>query len=524
MTTTDRHDLRATDLLHFAGVGGSGMSALAQFHVWSGGRATGSDRAFDQGRHPDIRAALEAAGVVIAPQDGSGLTPEHAALVVSTAVEDEVPDVQAARALGSKILHRSDLLAHWVRSYRTIAVTGTSGKSTVVAMIFEILAAAGQSPNVITGGNLRALQAEALLGNAFSGGGELLVIEADESDGSLVRYAPAVGVILNLQRDHKEPEVVFEMFRTFRAQTREALVVGEAANLDGLVTVESHAGDVSLEGATRVGSGAADGQRGALSIMRYGSGEHADWRAIEVKLEPACSRFVAVNAGRASGADRARGAGRARLPESRGPQRAEHADVVLPTPGMHNVENAIAAMAAVHAVGIDLRTSARALATFQGVARRFQSIGRTDDGIEVIDDFAHNPAKITASLRTAHLRAERVLAIFQPHGFGPTRFIRDDLVAELAREMRPEERIWLPEIFYAGGTVTKDLSSADLVADLLKRGVQATFVADRSEIVPAVAREARAGDLVLVMGARDPSLTAFARSIFARIVAMRSGS
>ncbi len=225
-------DPRGEGRFHYAGLGGAGMSALAQFQLMTGGKASGSDRAFDQGERATLRARLERLGCEVLPQDGSGLAPDCAALIVSTAVEDQVPDVVAARALNIPIIHRSELLAHFVANYRSIAVTGTSGKSTVAAMIFSILSGAGRDPSVITGGDLPQLSAQGLPGNAWAGRSDLLVVEADESDGSLVRYRPAIGVILNLQRDHKEMAVVAAMFATLRARAREALAVGDAENLD----------------------------------------------------------------------------------------------------------------------------------------------------------------------------------------------------------------------------------------------------------------------------------------------------
>ncbi|MGB6769315.1 MAG: L,D-transpeptidase family protein, partial [Methyloceanibacter sp.] len=227
-------DPKGKGRFHYAGLGGSGMSALAQFQVMISGHASGSDRAFDRGERAELRVQLERLGIEIMPQDGSGVTEDCAALVLSTAVEAEVPDFAAARAKNIPIVHRSELLAHFVAAHRTIAVSGTSGKSTVTAMIFEILKGAGRDPSVITGGDLRLLQAQGLVGNAFAGGSDLLVVEADESDGSLVRYAPAIGVILNLQRDHKEMAEVAKMFAVLRARSREALVVGEEENLEAL--------------------------------------------------------------------------------------------------------------------------------------------------------------------------------------------------------------------------------------------------------------------------------------------------
>jgi UDP-N-acetylmuramate--alanine ligase len=435
------------------------MSALAQFQVMTGGKASGSDRAFDHGERAGLRAQLERLGIQVLPQDGSGLGPGCAALVVSTAVEDQVPDVVAARALDIPIIHRSELLAHFVAAYRSIAVTGTSGKSTVTAMIFAILNATARDPSVITGGDLPELSAQGLPGNAWAGRSDLLVVEADESDGSLVRYTPAIGVVLNLQRDHKEMTVVAEMFATLRARVREALVVGEAENLD------------------RFSGGA----------LRFGFGPRADIRGDDVELGPPSSRF-----------------------------RVGDTQFVLQVPGAHNVANAIAAIATCRVLGVALEDMVRPLANFAGIGRRFQSVGKAR-GVEVIDDFAHNAEKIAAAIRTAKLRARRVLAIYQPHGYGPTRFLRRDFVATFSRELGPDDRLFMLEVYFAGGTATRDFSSADIVAEIAALGTNAEFAPSRDWLVGRIAREVKPGDLVLVMGARDPSLSELAGAILARI-------
>jgi UDP-N-acetylmuramate--alanine ligase len=445
--------------LHFAGVAGSGMSALAQFVAMKGGRACGSDRSFDQAQRPEARAQLEALGVEIHPQDGSGLEGDCAALVVSTAVEEEVPDVAAARRLDVPVLHRSELLAHLVARYRTVAVTGTSGKSTTVAMIFELLRGAGRDPSVITGGELVALQRKGRWGNAWAGASDLLVIEADESDGSVVRYHPAVGVLLNLQRDHKEMDAVAAMFRPFRAQVHEAAIVGEAENLAEF----------------------------AAGATVFGFGRGVSLRGEQVQLGAEASTFsVRGTAFR------------------------------LPVPGRHNVENALAALAACEALGLPLAALVEPLAAFQGVARRFQVLG-SRGGITVVDDFGHNPAKVAASLRAAHLRARaadgRVLAVFQPHGFGPLKFLRADFVDAFARELESRDRLWFLDVFYAGGTAARDISSAEVIADIALCGVAAELAPSREWLVARLAAEARAGDLILVMGARDPSLSELAKDI-----------
>ncbi len=449
--------------LHFAGVAGSGMSALAQFLAMRGGRASGSDRSFDRGLRPEARTQLEALGVTLHPQDGSGLLGDCSALVVSTAVEEEVPDVAAARRLGVPVLHRSELLAHLVARYRTVAVTGTSGKSTTVAMTFEILRGAGRDPSVITGGELVALQREGCWGNAWAGGSDLLVIEADESDGSVVRYHPALGVILNLQRDHKEMEAVAEMFRIFRSQLREGTVVGEAENLRDF----------------------------AAGATAFGFGAGAEVRAENLQLAAEGSSFTV-----------------------RGVR------FRLPVPGQHNVENALAAIAASEALGVSLAEMVEPLAAFQGVARRFQVLGSAR-GVAVVDDFGHNPAKVAASIRAAHLRVAtaggRVLAVFQPHGFGPLKFLRGDFVEAFVGELAPRDRLWFLDVFYAGGTASRDISSADVIADLVARGVAAEVAPSRDWLVERLAAEAGSGDLILVMGARDPSLSDLATALLERL-------
>ncbi len=448
--------------LHFAGMAGSGMSALAQFHAFGGGFATGSDRSFDQGRRADIRAKLEGLGIVAVPQDGSFPTAGGGrrcdAVVVSTAVEDKVPDVRAARELGIPILHRSQLLAHYVATHRTIAITGTSGKSTVTAMVYSLLRGAGRHPALLTGGAVEELIAEGHIGNAFYPAGAtdpaatLLVIEADESDGSVVRYHPWLGVVLNLGLDHKEPAEILGMFRRFRAQTQDGFLRGDQPELAELSGPET----------------------------AFGLEDGPGLRARDLQTDDRGTRFT-----------------------------VEGVPFRLPVPGRHNVANAVAALAACRRAGVPLEDMVAPLAAFRGVARRFQSIGRRR-GVEVIDDFAHNPDKIAAALATAADRAPgRVLAVFQPHGFGPTRFLRKALVETFAASLRDGDVLWLPEIFFAGGTVQRTISSRDLVTDLTGRGVDARFCARREELPTMLADAAREGDLILVMGARDPSLTAF---------------
>ncbi|HAH07441.1 MAG TPA: hypothetical protein DCM05_13130 [Elusimicrobia bacterium] len=445
--------------LHFVGIGGTGMSALAQFHSFGQAATTGSDRLLDRGQIAEWRSGFEALGIRLFPQDGSGITQATGRVVVSTAVEDTNPDIAKAKALGRPLVHRADFLAEQVAAHRALAVSGTSGKSTVTAMVYEVLEAAKRSPSVITGGGLRLLEARGLLGNAARGSSDLLVIEADESDGSLVRYAPWLGLLLNVGKDHKDLADLMEIFKAFRSHCGRFVVNGDAANLGEF-----------LPGAKTFGFSSGCAVRGQ-----------------ELDLAPGRIRF-----------------------------RANGVFFELPLDGEHNAMNALAASAACLEAGVPLEASAEALRSYKGVMRRFERVG-TARGVTVVDDYAHNPDKVRAALAAAKLCAPRVLAVFQPHGYGPTRFLKDDFIAAFSESLRPEDRLWMPEIYYAGGTAVKNISAADLVSPIAERGRRASFLPDRKDVAAAVAAEAREGDLVLLMGARDPSLSAYARSLLAAL-------
>jgi UDP-N-acetylmuramate--alanine ligase len=445
---------------HFSGVGGAGMSPLARLMRARGHSAQGSDRAFDAGRNREAADALRAAGVELVPHDGRAITAGIDRFVFSTAVEADTPEMSAARALGLTTIARPALLAELVNTARPgVAVSGTSGKSTITGMLAWLARESGASAAVIGGA--------ALVGE---GGGGCLVTgtvdgavaaEADESDGTLVGYQPALGLIHNISRDHTELEPLRKQFATFAAQCGRLFVnarCAEAAPLGRDVGATTYG---IASGADAPVTARVLGPARAAGLLR--------WRGLDVALD-------------------------------------------VPQPGLHNLENAAAAALVALELGVARADVEALLPRFPGVARRFETIGITPFGIRVIDDFAHNAEKIRAALTTAQGVAARVVAVFQPHGFGPARFLRGELREMLPRLLRPADRLCYAEIYYAGGTVTRDLSSRDLAAD-----IGCAYAADHPAVVRWVAGEARPGDTVLLMGARDPELPRLAQSVFAAL-------
>jgi len=190
-----------------------------------------------------------------------------------------------------------------------------------------------------------------------------------------------------------------------------------------------------------------------------------------------------------------------------------HVPFELNVVGRHNMENALAASTIANQVGVDLATCADALQRYEGIYRRHQVMGNKN-GVWLIDDYAHNPAKCAASIEACQPIAPKVIAWFQPHGYGPTRFLRNDFVEEISRVLRPQDEIWMSEIFYAGGTATKDISANDLIQDIRAKGKNAFFVENRNELLQHLRTHLTENCVLLLMGARDPGLEAFATTVW----------
>lgn len=211
----------------FIGVGGAGMSAIAQYLVGTGKTVSGSDRLFLSDENDFLKRQLEAEGISCFLQDGQGIDTTVEAVVISTAIEADNPELLKAQSLGIPVILRADLLAAICKSKRTIAVAGTSGKSTTTAMLFHILHQAGVGASLISGAGLVSLQEQGKIGNAFNGKGEWLVIEADESDGTLVKYEPEIGLLLSIDKDHKELDELHTIFQTFKTHVTGTLIVNQ---------------------------------------------------------------------------------------------------------------------------------------------------------------------------------------------------------------------------------------------------------------------------------------------------------
>ena len=459
----------------FCGIGGSGMLPLALILKGQGAQVSGSDRSLDQGRTPEKFAFLRAQGISLFAQDGSGITSPETTVVASAAVEDTVPDVAAAKRAGAKFVFRPELLAGLFNTAQTsIGVAGTSGKSTVTGMVGWILAATGRDPTIMNGAVMTNFVSETIpfasarVGQGDNKGG-LFVSEVDESDGSIARYNPGVAVVNNIALDHKTMEELRLLFAGFVGRAKTAVL-----NLDNAETAALVA---SLPAAQTI----------TYSLKK----KSADLLASDIEPAP---DGVAFHVRTRDG---------------------ETADVRLRVPGRHNVANALAALAAARAVGVPLREAAAALAEFRGVRRRLETVG-TANGITVIDDFAHNPDKIAATLATLHDFPGRLLLMFQPQGYGPLRLMRTQFIDVFAKELGPEDVLTMPEPVYYGGTTDRSVSSIDIVTGVTARGRHAESFVTREECGQRLLELAKAGDRIVVMGARDDTLTEFARQLLAQ--------
>ena len=398
---------------HLIGIGGVGMSALAQALISLGHSVSGADRlvgSVARATWPPSLDRLAAAGVAIFPDDGSGVDASVDRVIVSTAIEEDNPGLVKAKALGIPVVHRAAALADALSPFKLVAVAGTCGKSTVTAMLAHALAVCGLDPFAVNGAAVVGWN-----GSVRAGKGSFAVAEVDESDKSLTAFRPYAALITNASADHYSKEEMDAVFDAF---------------------------------VTDVPGPVIDGRKG-----QYGA---------ESSL-----------------------------------------------PGAHNRQNAGLALAMAVALGADEGKARAALAAFPGVERRMQLVGMRE-GVEIYDDYAHNPEKLHAMVTTLQAKHEKGVAVlWRPHGYGPLRKMMDALAEMFAATLRPQDRLLLLPVYDAGGTADRSVNS-DALAVRVKGAV---LVETPEEAVRLLTAQASAFGAIVTAGARDPGLPVMARRL-----------
>ena len=455
----------------FCGIGGSGMLPLANIVRDAGATVAGSDRALDQGRLGAKFEWLQSLGIDLFAQDGSGLINGDQILIASAAIEDSVPDVAKANALGCARMTRAELLADLFNNApRSVAVGGTSGKSTVTGMIGWILTDAGLDPTIMNGAVMKNFVADdAPFASARVGQGDVFVSEVDESDGSIALFTPEVAVLNNVSLDHKSLEELRQLFGDFAKKAKTSVWNADDAETVALMEPLALAGAIS-----------------------FGFAAQADFRATDIVDLPLGSRFTLHAMG-------------------------DTHDVALIVPGRHNIANALAAIAAATALGVTVAQAVRGIERFNGLARRFDIVGTAND-ITVIDDFGHNPDKIAATLATLKAFPGRIIAFFQPHGYGPIRVMGAELAGVFADMLGKDDHLILCDPVYFGGTVDKSIGSQSITDAVTAAGQNAEYIPAREDCGNRMVNLAQPGDRIVIMGARDDTLSAFAANILARLL------
>ncbi|MBU0676949.1 MAG: hypothetical protein KJ626_02440 [Verrucomicrobia bacterium] len=426
------------------------MSALAETLLMRGCQVSGSDRFLDQGQNMEVLWKLKRLGARLVPQDGSGIGKWTAGIVVSSAIEEDNPDLVAAHQHEVPVIHRAEMLARLSAGKRIVAIAGTSGKTTVTGMVGWMLEQVSADPTVVNGGAVLNWTSETTLGSSRCGRSDTWVLEADESDRSFLRFAPDWAIITNISKDHFDLEETVSLFGEFLARIRSGVVVGH---------------DVP-------------------AVL----GEHLSGLSCDVVTAPPLEGVSA------------------------GPGRFTFKGTTFTVPliGMHNLENALHAAVLCECMGYPLDKLRKALSQFGGIARRLEVKG-VARGVTVVDEYAHNPAKIRAAWQAVAEKSPCVLGVWRPHGYGPLKLMMNELAAAFVDVCRADDKVFLLPVFYAGGTAEATVSSDDLAEKLKARGVDASVVTDYDILEEILKREAAAGDAILCMGARDPQISEFAR-------------
>ncbi|MCK4436594.1 UDP-N-acetylmuramate--L-alanine ligase [bacterium] len=440
--------------IHFIGIGGAGMSALAQVLLELGYRVSGSDIKMNL-----ITKRLEERGAVVHHGHGEENLAQADLVIFSSAIPSINPELKAARLRGLSVLSRGEMLAELMRERNGIAVAGTHGKTTTTSMVASILSEAALDPTIVIGGELNDIG-----GNARLGHSSYLVAEADESDGSFLKLSPALAVVTNIEADHLEyyhnlPAII-EAFRRF---------VGRVSD-DGCLVLSDHPNVRKITGKNE------KRKTKNVRILTYGIKQGVDLVAKEVKFRGLGSEYEVFHRGERLG------------------------KIKLGVPGRHNIYNSLAAIGVALEVGVGFEKISSALTNFHGVQRRFEIRGEVKD-IVVVDDYAHHPTEIRATLKAARQwRAKRIIGIFQPHRYTRTKFLRKDF----SSAFEEADFLVITEIYSAGEEPLPGVSGRDIyeaVRDIGQENVE--FIPDKSEIADRVMNILQPGDTVITMGAGD---------------------
>ncbi|MET0397824.1 MAG: UDP-N-acetylmuramate--L-alanine ligase [Longimicrobiaceae bacterium] len=436
--------------IHFMGIGGAGMTPLAELFLRAGARVTGCDL------HPGpAAAALREAGAEVC----AGHDPSHlegcAALVVTAAVPQDHPEIAAARALGIPVLKRAEALGAVVNRAQVVGIAGTHGKTTTTTLATTVLAAAGLDPTGVVGGRVPAWG-----GNLRYGGDRLYVVEADEYDRSFLTLRPGIAVVTTLEADH------LDIYGSLAAIEDAFLAFVESVPSDGMV-----AGCADDHGAARLMARIGGSGR---QVVSYGLGAGSMLRAEDVRDHAGEMRFAVRERG-------------VRLGEAR-----------LRVPGLHNVRNALAAVAVARHLGVEWDVVAEGLASYAGVDRRFERVGEAG-GVLFVDDYAHHPTEIDATLRAARSAHpdRRIVAVFQPHLYSRTR----DFAAEFGRALALADRVFVTDVYAAREAPVPGVTGEMVVESARAAGADVAYLPERESVGAAVAAELAEGDLCLTLGA-----------------------
>jgi UDP-N-acetylmuramate--alanine ligase len=441
--------------IHFVGIGGMGMCGIAEVLINLGYRVTGSDP-----RETEITKHLVDIGGVVYPSHRAEHIKDSDVVVVSSAIKGYNPEVEAARARGIPVIPRAEMLGELMRMKYSVAVAGSHGKTTTTTMISSVLMAAGLDPTAVIGGRVNSLG----LANARLGRSEYLIAEADESDGSFLRLMPTVAVVTNIDAEH------LDHYGTHENAKRAFVDFINRVPFYGLAVLcldHPHVQAILPHVQKR--------------YVTYGEAPQADWRARDIRFDGFRTTYVAWR------------------------RYDELGTVTLGMPGRHNVLNSLATLAVADFLGIPFETTRDALAAFQGVQRRFTVRG-IENGIMIVDDFAHHPMEVRATLSGARtgFPGRRIIAAFQPHRFTRTR----DQFEEFAVAFNDADAVVVCDVFAAGEPPIPGIESAKLAQAMRDHGHRdVTHVPRREDVAAHLAAIARPGDIVITLGAGDIQLT-----------------